>query len=96
LNDSLKMQYLIICCLILFTVLATKLISALKKRKNNVPLWSTIFEGITMGLVNLDAHKNPATKIERKAKRDGKIELSNDFIDPESITPGEKSDKSRT
>ena len=49
-----------------------------------------------MGLVNLDAHKNPNTRIERKAKRDGKIELSNDFIDPESITPGEKSDKSRT
>lgn len=85
-NDSLIMQYLIICCLVLFAFLATKLISSLKKRKNNVPLWSTIFEGITMGLVNLDAHKSRDTKIERKAKRDGKEELSNNFIDPESVS----------
>lgn len=89
-NDSLKMEYLIVCSLVLFTFLATKLIRSLKKRKNNVPLWSSVFEGITMGLVNLDAHKNPDTKIERKAKRDGKEELSNNFIDPESITTPEK------
>jgi hypothetical protein len=36
-----------------------------------------------MGLVNLDIE--PSTQIERKAKRNGKDELSNDFIDPESI-----------
>jgi hypothetical protein len=39
-----------------------------------------------MGLVNLDAHKSRDTKIERKAKRDGKEELSNNFIDPESVS----------
>lgn len=89
-NDSLKMQYLIIFSLVLFAFLATKLISSLKRRKNNVPLWSTIFEGVTMGLVNLDAHKNSDTKIERKAKRDGKEEPSNNFIDPESIPAREK------
>jgi hypothetical protein len=38
-----------------------------------------------MGLVNLDIHIEPSTQIERKAKRNGKDELSNDFIDPESI-----------
>ena len=89
-NDSLKMQYLIIFFLVLFAFLATKLISSLKKRKNNVPLWSTIFEGITMGLVNLDAQKNPDTKIERKAKKSGKEEFFSDFIDPESIPASEK------
>jgi hypothetical protein len=90
LNDSLIMQYFIIGSLVLFIFLATILISFLKKQKNNVPLWSSIFEGVTMGLVNLDEHKNPDTKIERKAKRDGKEELSNNFIDPESIPAREK------
>ena len=43
-----------------------------------------------MGLVNLDEYKNSDTKIERKAKRDGKEELSNNFIDPDSIPAPEK------
>ena len=43
-----------------------------------------------MGLVNLDEHKNSDTKIERKVKRDGKEELSNNFIDPESMPAREK------
>ena len=38
-----------------------------------------------MGLVNLDIHIEPSTKIERKAKRNGKHELPDDFIDPTSI-----------
>jgi hypothetical protein len=84
------MQYLIIGGLVLFIFLAAKVISSVKKRKNNVPLWSSVFEGITMGLVNLDEHKNSDTKIERKAKRDGKEELSHDFIDPDSISASEK------
>lgn len=70
------------CCSCFFSV---KFISYLKRRKNNIPLWSSIFVGITMGLVNLDIHIEPSTQIERKAKRNGKDELSNDFIDPESI-----------
>ena len=74
----------------LFIFLAAKVISSVKKRKNNVPLWSSVFEGITMGLVNLDEHKNSDTKIERKAKRDGKEELPHDFIDPNSISASEK------
>jgi hypothetical protein len=90
LDDSLRMQYLIIGSLVLFIFLAIKLVSFLKKRKNNVPLWSSIFEGVTMGLVNLDEHKNSDTKIERKAKRGGKEELSNNFIDPDSIPAPEK------
>jgi hypothetical protein len=90
LNDSLRMQYLIIGSLVLFIFLSIKLVSFLKKRKNNVPLWSSIFEGVTMGLVNLDEHKNSDTKIERKAKRDGKEELSNNVIDPDSIPAPEK------
>jgi len=44
-----------------------------------------------MGLVNLDEHKNSDTKIDRKAKRDGKEELPNNFIDPESM-PAPKKD----
>jgi hypothetical protein len=80
------MQYLIIGGLVLIIFLGAKVISSLKKRKNNVPLWSSVFEGITMGLVNLDEHKNSDTKIERKAKRDGKEELSQDFLDPDSIS----------
>ena len=35
--------------------------------------------------VNLDIHVEPNTQIERKAKRNGKDELPDDFIDPKSI-----------
>ncbi|MBL4580375.1 MAG: hypothetical protein JKY29_01040 [Gammaproteobacteria bacterium] len=82
---------LVIESLVLFIFLATKLISFLKKQENNAPLWSSVFEGVTMGLVNLDEHKNSDTKIDRKAKRDGKEELPNNFIDPESM-PAPKKD----
>ena len=89
-NDSLIMTNFIIGDLVFFIFFATRLISFLKKQKINIPLWSSIFEGITMGLVNLDEHKNSDTRIERKAKRDGKEELSNNFIDLESIPAREK------
>lgn len=69
----------------MFYFFSVKFISYLKRRKNNTPLWSSIFVGITMGLVNLDIHIEPSPQIERKAKRNGKHELPDDFIDPKSI-----------
>jgi len=84
-DDSSRILYLIIGGLLLFYFFSVKFISYLKRRKNNIPLWSSIFVGITMGLVNLDIHIEPSTQIERKAKRNGKHELPDDFIDPTSI-----------
>lgn len=89
-DDSLRMQYLILGILLLFGLLSTKLVSFLKKRKNNTPLWATLFEGITMGLVNLDLYKEPETRIEKKAKRDGENKPPVEFIDPESLPEPDK------
>lgn len=69
------LQYLSLGSLLLFSLLSVKMIRFLKKRKNNVPLWATVFEGMTMGLVNLDLLKEPETRIEKKSRRDGKDEL---------------------
>ena len=84
-DDALGLQYSIIGGLLIFALLSAKLVAFLKKRKNNVVLWATIFEGISMGLVNLDLHKEPETRIEKKARRDGKDTLPNDFIDTASL-----------
>jgi|TARA_B100000959_G_scaffold239199_1_gene259679 hypothetical protein len=90
-DESLLMQYMVIGSLLLFSLLAAKLVSFLKRRKNNVILWATIFEGISMGLVNLDMYKEPETRIEKKARRDGKDELTDGLIDLESLPKSEKS-----
>ena len=92
-NDTLLLQYLLIGSLLVFVLLSVKLVSFLKKRKNNVALWATVFEGISMGLANLELYKEPETRIERKARRDGKDELPNDFIDPQSLP--KKSEQNR-
>ena len=84
-DDLLQMQYIIIGSLVMFTLLSARFVAFLKKRKNNVALWATVFEGISMGLVNLDMYKEPETRIEKKARRDGKDELPGDFIDPDSL-----------
>ena len=89
-DDTLRMQYLILGSLLLFGFLSTKLISFLKNRKNNVALWCTIFEYISMGLVNLDMYKEPETKIEKKARRDGENDDLPDFIDPKSLPKSDK------
>ena len=89
-DDTLHMQYLILGGLLLFGFLSAKLISVLKRRKNNVPLWSTVFEGITMGLVNLDMYKEPEARIEKRAKRDGKNDPAKDLIDQNTLSKSDK------
>ena len=84
-EDSLRMQYLILGGLLLFIILSAKLVSFLKKRQNNVALWCTVFEYISMGAVNLDMYKEPETRIEKKAKRDGENDPPIDFVDPDSL-----------
>lgn len=80
-DRMLLLQYLALGSLLLFSLLSIKLIRFLKKRKNNVPLWATVFEGMTMGLVNLDLLKAPETRIEKKSRKDGKEELPEIPID---------------
>ncbi len=84
-DDSLGWQYIILGSLLLFGLLSAKLVAFLKKSKNNVALWATVFEGISMGLINLDLYKEPETRIEKKARRDGEHDPPLDFIDPESL-----------
>lgn len=91
-GDLLLMQYLIFGSLILFSLLSVKLIKFLKKRKNNVPLWATVFEGMTMGLVDLGMYKEPETSIEKKARRDGRDNSPPKFIDPSSLLKSERTD----
>lgn len=90
-DDTLYLQYIILGSLLLFGFLSAKLVSFLKKRKNNVALWCTIFEYISMGLVNLDMYKEPETRIEKKARRDGENDPPLDFIDPKSLPKSERS-----
>jgi len=89
-DDSLHLQYIILGSLLLFGLLSAKLVSFLKKRKNFVALWATIFEGISMGLVNLDMYKEPETRIEKKARRDGENDPPVDVIDPKSLPKSDK------
>jgi len=84
-DDSLRLQFIILGSVLLFGLLSAKLISLLKNRSNNVAFWCTVFEYISMGLVNLDMYKEPETRIEKKAKRDGENDPSFDFIDPNSL-----------
>ncbi|NKB32893.1 MAG: hypothetical protein GKR91_07325 [Pseudomonadales bacterium] len=89
-DDSLQLQYMILGSLLLFGLLSAKLVSFLKKRKNNVALWCTIFEYVSMGLVNLDMYKEPETRIEKKVKRDGENDPPIDVIDPKSLPKFDK------
>ncbi len=87
---NLVLQASVVSGLILFIWLSTKLIAWLKTRKNNVPLWADVFEGLTHGLVRMDDYiKEPEFYIERKTRRDGKE------IDPEKIINPEEAEQEK-
>ena len=69
--DGLLPQYLLLVGLRTFAWVASKLVAWLKTRNNNIPLWTTVFEGLTQGAINLDHLKEPEIHIEEKARRQG-------------------------
>jgi len=51
--------------------LAYRLVLVLRRKRTNVELWGTVFEGLMQKTVNLDPVKQPEVFIEKKAKKDG-------------------------
>jgi hypothetical protein len=43
-----------------------RLVAWLKTRKSNIPLWTTVFEGLAQGAINLDHLKETKIHIEKK------------------------------
>ena len=53
----------------IFVWASVKLVAWLKTRNNNVPLWTTVFEGLTQGVISLDHLKEPEIHIEKESLR---------------------------
>ena len=70
-TGSLVLQYSFLAGLLIFVWAAVKLVAWLKTRKNNTPLWTTVFEGLTQGAINLDHYKEPELHMEKKSRREG-------------------------
>ena len=80
-TDSLVLQYSFLAGLLIFVWAAVKLVAWLKTRKNNTPLWTTVFEGLTQGAINLDHYKEPEFHIEKKSRREGEDYENGEFPD---------------
>ena len=70
-SEGLLLQYSFLGGLLIFVWATVKLVAWLKIRKNNIPLWTTVFEGLTQGAINLDHLKEPEIHIEKKSRRQG-------------------------
>ena len=68
-SEDLLLQYLILGGLLIFVWASEKLVAWLKTKNNNVPLWTTVFEGLTQGVTSLDHLKEPEIHIEKKSRR---------------------------
>lgn len=51
--------------------LGYRLILLLRRRRTNVELWATVFEGLMQKTVNLNPVKEPEVFIEKKAEKNG-------------------------
>ena len=78
-GGGLLLQYSLLVDLLIFTWAASKLVAWLKTRNNNIPLWTTVFEGLTQGAINLDHLKEPEIHIETKARRQGEDYENGEF-----------------
>ena len=83
-SDGLLLQYSFLVGLLSFVWAAVKLVAWLKTRKNNVPLWTTVFEGLTQGAINLDHLKEPEIHIEKKSRREGEDYENEEFPEIQS------------
>ena len=65
-GEDLLLQYLFLGGLLIFVWASVRLVAWLKTRKSNMPLWTTVFEGLAQGAINLDHLKETKIHIEKK------------------------------
>lgn len=70
-SEDLLLQYSFLGGLLIFVWASVKLVAWLKTRNNKVPLWTTVFEGLTQGIISLDHLKEPEIDIEKESLRQG-------------------------
>ena len=68
-SEDLLLQYSFLGGLLIFVWVSVKLVAWLETRNNNVPLWTTVFEGLTQGAISLDHLKEPEIHIEKRSRR---------------------------
>ena len=80
-SEDLLLQYSFLGGLLIFVWASVKLVAWLKTRNNNVPLWTTVFEGLTQGVISLDHFKEPEIHIEKKSRRQGEDYENKEFTE---------------
>ncbi len=65
-DGNLKLQFIILATMFIFSWLMVKLVKYTKTKKINTELWCTFFEGLTQGAIRLDDLKAPEIVIEKK------------------------------
>ncbi|MFK8018453.1 MAG: hypothetical protein AB8B86_01675 [Pseudomonadales bacterium] len=69
--ENLLVQLAVVFIPAIVLWLGYRLVLLLRRKRTNVELWATVFEGLMQKTVNLDPVKEPEIFIEKKAKKDG-------------------------
>ena len=70
-GEDLLLQYSFLGGLLIFVRASVKLVAWLKIRNNNVPWWTTVFEGLSQDVISLDYLKEAEIHIEKESRRQG-------------------------